>query len=296
MYESTVNVVCDGIVKPFGGFWFSVASCLAVGTVAMFMALCMSTLYSRKPRPPLPPPAPKSEPYFEVLDQPLLDRRSPPPEYAQYPPEPTGLRLRRLVTGQRESCIMESKVIKQGRNDSSAYSCSCIFGNTPPTYTLEKMHGNLRKKNSAERKFGDERSGDGGKMCRSAQTQTGEANEGLQPRNAEETLHVAVKVKEEPVEIEDLRKDHAGRKDEYKKGNAGVRRILPRSTDVRAVLYDPPETTIRSALRNLSQRLMPFDQGTSLLRSVSNSTNSIRRRLFRRYRTVDQCSSQVSLE
>ncbi|KAK8761127.1 hypothetical protein V5799_027601 [Amblyomma americanum] len=71
MYESTVNVVCDGIVKPFGGFWFSVASCLAVGTVAMFMALCMSTLYSRKPRPPLPPPAPKSEPYFEVLDQPL---------------------------------------------------------------------------------------------------------------------------------------------------------------------------------------------------------------------------------
>ncbi|KAL1442956.1 hypothetical protein MTO96_030505, partial [Rhipicephalus appendiculatus] len=62
IYLSSVSVVCDGVVKPFSAFWFCLASFLAVGIVAMLMALCMSTLYTRKPKPPKRTPVPAPQP------------------------------------------------------------------------------------------------------------------------------------------------------------------------------------------------------------------------------------------
>ncbi|KAL3245446.1 hypothetical protein MRX96_046935 [Rhipicephalus microplus] len=56
------NIGQRGAALSRSAFWFCLASLLAVGIVAMFMALCMSTLYSRKPQPillrrtPVPPP------------------------------------------------------------------------------------------------------------------------------------------------------------------------------------------------------------------------------------------------
>ncbi|XP_049520775.1 uncharacterized protein LOC125944393 [Dermacentor silvarum] len=115
MYLSSVSVICDGVVKPFSGFWFCVASFLAVGMVAMFMALCMSTLYSRKPRPPKPrPPEPKPQrtKLFESFAVSVMPKETPLPR------EPSTTEVQERVPKRektRKSSISES--------ESSASSC-----------------------------------------------------------------------------------------------------------------------------------------------------------------------------
>ncbi|XP_077490116.1 prominin-1-A-like isoform X1 [Amblyomma americanum] len=47
VYSATVGSVCDDILLPLNGYWFSVAAFLIVGIPAVMFALCLASLYAR---------------------------------------------------------------------------------------------------------------------------------------------------------------------------------------------------------------------------------------------------------
>lgn len=47
VYSAAVSSVCDDILLPLNGYWFSVAAFLVVGIPAVIFALCLATLYAR---------------------------------------------------------------------------------------------------------------------------------------------------------------------------------------------------------------------------------------------------------
>ncbi|XP_049519229.1 pre-mRNA-splicing factor CWC22 homolog [Dermacentor silvarum] len=115
MYASSLVVACDGVVHPFTGFWFCVATYLAIGIPAMFMALFMSTLYSRKPKPK--PKLPPSEP-VERFTPPVILDAYPKPNYS---------------TSTESVAVKPSKKTKKKKPppSSSSSSCSCVYTDTP---------------------------------------------------------------------------------------------------------------------------------------------------------------------
>ncbi|XP_065306095.2 prominin-like protein [Dermacentor albipictus] len=114
MYSSSLVVVCSGVVHPFMGFWFCVATYLAIGILAMFMALFMSTLYSRKPRPK--PPVTEPEELF-----------SPPvsPDVFSKPTYSTSMESVATKPSKKK------RKPKKAPPSSSSSSCSCVYTDTP---------------------------------------------------------------------------------------------------------------------------------------------------------------------
>nr|XP_054923029.1 uncharacterized protein LOC126524360 [Dermacentor andersoni] len=114
MYSSSLVVVCNGVVHPFMGFWFCVATYLAIGILAMFMALFMSTLYSRKPRPK--PPVTEPE-----------ERFTPPVIPDVFPKRTDSTSMEFVAT-------KPSRKKQQPREpppSSRSSSCSCVYTDTP---------------------------------------------------------------------------------------------------------------------------------------------------------------------
>ncbi|XP_070389085.1 uncharacterized protein [Dermacentor albipictus] len=308
IYLSSVSVVCDGVVKPFSGFWLCVASFIAVGMVAMFMALCMSTLYSRKPRPPkatptesVPVPKQRME-IFAVSVRP-------------HPREPSKIEIKERVPKR-----VKTRKVSIAESEPSTSSCSCIFSDSS-TYSPKPTTAPPRSRRTSSRSTKESRvekatdSGNGIEgivvvigRARRKKKMKGEEIDAITIENEEDDSNGKQKKRKSSKKQtnnakamapeDDAQKKNKKTKKQAQKEKKDASHNQSSTTDVRLLLHEPPTSGIARAFRTVSRRVTSFGRSpSSVLQSISGSVHSLSTRLFRRYQTVDDdMSSYAALQ
>ncbi|KAH6934605.1 hypothetical protein HPB50_025691 [Hyalomma asiaticum] len=403
MYTSSLIVGCSGIVYPFASFWFCVATYLAIGIPAMFMALFMSTLYSRQPKPKLaseeerftPPVIPDTFPatkrsysssMLSVAVKSAKKKKKPPsssssscsadyydrvlddenfniyirvkkPHKFEDDQEPMakdrGKRQAQMDTDEeiiisyddgskrapKISVLRDKKEGKVGKKDKAEKSGSRekitdeerkqkkgssgkkqqgqdehdgrgkrATGVDGKKMTDAEDGGSPGKEQGAQKPgpdIQDKKVGKEGKETKTKRKRRFSAdvdedkedpvgqkrgNEKVSPAQKEHTANAEHGGGEDaPKSKRSDRARNKGKSDDKddepkrKLGGAGRRKS---TTDARALIYEPRESSVRRTLRAISQRTLPGGLGSSVLHSITNSSVNLARNLFSRYRTV----------
>ncbi|KAH7955321.1 hypothetical protein HPB52_000281 [Rhipicephalus sanguineus] len=306
MYKSSVVVACNGIVYPFASFWFCVATYLVIGIPAMFMALFMSTLYSRKTKPKL-----------------VIEQRFTAPVIPD-----TFAAAKRTYTASVVSVKTKDANKKEPPPSSSSSSCSTDYGdclldddNFDIYIRVKKPHRNEDKpeavdpnvKSTAKRETevnaNDEviiSYDDGSKPVAKINVK-GDRKEIIKdnkahtdrPSSVEKQAGLDEDKRPDKTKVQDkkatlttkerrgsLAGDAQEKKESKAARNLGGSSRQNSTTEVRALLYEPPQSPFGRTVRAMPQRRLSDGLGSSVLDSITSSSVHLARSLFSRYRTV----------